>query len=114
MLEITTRIVGGIIVLDVSGSLLLGRGLDSLSQTVNQLVAQQRLNVVVNLQKVSVIDSSGVGDLVASFSLVKKAGGNLKLAGPSHLVRDVFRIARIPTIIEVYDSEEAALKTFEQ
>ena len=67
---------------------------------------------MLNAQEVSVIDSSGVGDLVASFSLVKKAGGSLKVAGPSQFVRDVLRIARIPTMIEVYDTEEAALKSF--
>jgi anti-sigma B factor antagonist len=68
---------------------------------------------VVNAKEVSVIDSSGVGDLVASFSLVKKSGGSLKVANPTKLVRDVLRIARIPTIIEFFDTEEEALKAFE-
>ena len=86
--------------------------LESLSQRVRQLVAEQRLNVVVNVQGLSVIDSSGVGELVASFSTLKRAGGALKVAGPTKLVQDVLRIARIPTIIEVYDTEEAAVNAF--
>jgi anti-sigma B factor antagonist len=112
MLDIKTRDVGGITVLDLSGTLVAGLGLESLRQRIGQLVAEQRLNVVLNAQGVSVIDSSGVGDLVGSFSTLKKSGGSLKLASPTKFVRDVLQIARIPTIIEVYDTEEAALKAF--
>src|SRR5262245_19075041 len=112
MLEIKTREVGGVTVLDLSGALMLGRGFASLGDRIKQLVDEQRLRVLLNLQEVSVIDSSGVGDLVAGFSLVKKAGGSLKLARPGQVVRDVLRIARITTIIEVYDTEEAALQAF--
>src|SRR5438132_12839746 len=86
MLEIKTRDVGEITVLDLSGSLVVGSGLEALRKRVKQLVAEQRLNVVVNAQKVSVIDSSGVGDLVASFSLVKKSGGSLNVASPTQFV----------------------------
>jgi anti-sigma B factor antagonist len=112
MLDIEIRDVGGITVLDLSGSLVLGREPQSLSHRIKQLVADQRLSLLLNAQAVSVIDSSGVGDLVASFTLVKKAGGSLKVSGPSPFVRDVLRIARIPTMIEVFDTEEAALKSF--
>jgi anti-sigma B factor antagonist len=112
MLEVKRRDIGSITVLDLIGSLMLGRGSEGFSQHVKQLVEEQRLNVVANIQQLSVIDSAGVGDLVASFSLVKKAGGSLKVASPTQLVRDVLRIARIPTIIEFYDTEQAALDSF--
>src|SRR5262245_18126820 len=111
MLEIKRREIGAVTVLDLNGSLMLGRGSDGLSRHVKQLVDEQRLNIVANLQQLSVIDSAGVGDLVVCFSLVKQAGGSLKLAGPTQFVRAVLRIARIPTIIEVHDTEQAALDT---
>src|SRR5262245_45397443 len=114
MLEIKAKSVGGITVLDLSGTLVVGSGLDALSQRVKQLIVQQRPNVVVNAKEVAMIDSSGVSDLVASFSLCKKNGGSLKVAAPRKLVRDVLHIARIPTVIEIYDTEEAALKAFEK
>jgi len=112
MLRIKSRNVGEITVLDLSGTLALGMGLESLRSFIEQLVADQRLNVVLNAKEVSVIDSSGVGDLVGSFSLIKKSGGSLKIASPTKFVRDVLRIARLPTIIEIYETEEAALKSF--
>jgi anti-sigma B factor antagonist len=113
MLSIKRREVGDVTVVVLEGSLLWGLGLESLRPHVEQLVAEQRLNIVLNAQEVSVIDSSGVGELVACFSLVKKRGGSLKVANPTKLVREVLKIAHIPTIIEVYDSEEAALRAFE-
>ena len=112
MLEINTRDVSGITVLDLKGSLVAGLGLEALAQRFKQLVAEGRVNVVANLKDVSVIDSRGVGDLVASFSSLKKIGGSLKLACPGKFVREVLEITRIATIIQTYDTEEAALKAF--
>jgi anti-sigma B factor antagonist len=112
MLEIKTRKVGEVTVLDLSGSLLVGLGLEMLRPRIEQLVAEQQLNVVLNAKEVSVIDSAGVGDLVASYSLLKRSGGSLKVANPSKLVRDVLRIARIPTLIEVFDTVDEAVGAF--
>jgi anti-sigma B factor antagonist len=114
MLHIKSRNVGEITVLELSGTLVLGMGLDSLRFRIEQLVADHRMKIVLNAKDVSVIDSSGVGDLVSSFSLIKKNGGALKIASPSKIVREVLRIARLPTIIEIYETEEAALNSFTQ
>src|SRR5262245_32824430 len=112
MLDINTRNVGEITVLDLNGCLSAGLGLERLRPRIEELVAQRRLNVVLNAKEVSVIDSSGMGELVASFSLIKKNGGSLKVANPSQIVRDVLQIARLPKIIEVHDTVEAAVKAF--
>jgi anti-sigma B factor antagonist len=112
MLRINARNVGDVTVLDLSGTLVAGLGLETLRSRIEQLIAAQRLKIVLNAKEVSVIDSSGVGDLVGSFSLVKKAGGTLKIANPTKIVREVLRIARLPTIIEIHDTEEAALSSF--
>src|SRR4051812_17265696 len=109
MLEIKTRNVGDVTVLDLSGSLLVGMGLEQLRPRIEQLAAEQQLKVVLNAKDVSVIDSAGVGDLVASYSLLKRRGGSLKITNPSKMVREVLRIARIPTLIEVFDTEEEAV-----
>jgi anti-sigma B factor antagonist len=112
MLEISARDVGGIAVLDLKGALVAGLGLEALALRFKQLVAEGRVNVIANLKNVSVIDSRGIGDLVASFSSLKKSGGSLKLACPGKFVREVLEITRIATIIQTYDTEEAALKAF--
>src|SRR5262249_997202 len=112
MLDIKTRDAGDITVLDLNGCLVSGLGLESLRPRIEQLVAERKVNIVLNTKEVSVIDSAGVGDLVGCFSMLKKNGGSLKVASPAKLVREVLQIARIPTLIEVFDTEEAALKAF--
>jgi anti-sigma B factor antagonist len=112
MLDIKTRQVGEVTVLELSGSLVAGLGLERLRPCIEQLAAEERLNVVLNAAHVSVIDSAGIGEVVGAFSLLKKKGGSLKLASPSKLVREVLKIARIPTLIEVYDTEGEAVQAF--
>ncbi len=112
MLEIGVRDAGGITVLDLKGALVAGTGVEAFSRRFKQLVAEQRVKILLNLRDVSVIDSRGVGELVASFSSLKRSGGALKLVSPSKFVREVLQITRIGTIIDVFDTEEAALKAF--
>jgi anti-anti-sigma factor len=112
MLEIKTRNHGGLTVLDLDGCLSTGLGLEALRPQIEKLVAEKRLNLVLNAKDVDVIDSRGVGELVASFSLIKRSGGTLKVANPSPIVRNVLQIAKLPKIIEVHDTEEAALDSF--
>ncbi len=112
MLEIGAREVSGITVLDMRGSMVAGTGVEAFSQRFKQLVAAQKTKILLNLKDVSVIDSRGVGELVASFSSLKRGGGALKMVNPSKFVREVLQITRIGTIIDVFDSEEAALKAF--
>jgi anti-sigma B factor antagonist len=112
MLEIKTREHGRLTVLDLYGCLSTGLGLEALRPYIEKLVAEKRLNLVLNAKDVSVIDSHGVGELVASFSLIKRSGGTLKVANPSQIVRDVLQITKLPKIIEVHDTEAAALESF--
>jgi anti-sigma B factor antagonist len=114
MLYVKSRNVGEITVLELSGTLALGMGLESLRSHIEQLVTARRLNIVLDAKEVSIIDSSGVGEVVGSFSLIKKSGGSLKIASPTKIVREVLRIARLPSIIEIYETEEAAVQSFAQ
>jgi anti-anti-sigma factor len=112
MLDIKTRDTGQVTILDLNGSLVSGLGLEQLRPRVDQLVAEKKVNVVLNMHGVSVIDSAGVGDLVGCYSTLKRNSGTMKILNPSAFVKDILRITRLPTIIEVHETEEAALKSF--
>lgn len=112
MLDIKARDVGQITVLDLTGSLVSGLGLEQLRPRLDQLVAEKKVNVVLNMHGVSVIDSAGVGELVGCFSTLKRSGGTLKILNPSPFVQDILRITKLPTIIEVHTTEETVLNSF--
>jgi anti-sigma B factor antagonist len=111
-LQIDRREAQGITVLGLRGRLVLGDAGLHLAQSVRQLVAQPNPNILLNIEQLAFIDSSGVGDLIANFTTVRKSGGTLKLSCPNGQVRKVLEIVKLPTIIEVFPSEKEALDSF--
>jgi anti-sigma B factor antagonist len=79
--------------------------------TVKQLLAQSP-KVVMNLREVNYIDSGGLGTLVSLFTTARNAGGAVKLASLSQRVGDLLQVTKLFTIFEVFDSEEAAARSF--
>jgi anti-sigma B factor antagonist len=112
LLRIETRDANGIAVLDLHGGLGFGLASQSLAQQVKELVARGTKRIVVNLAGVAVIDSGGVGELIACYTTVKKLGGTLKLAGARDQVREVLQIVRLPAVVEVFETVELALTSF--
>ncbi len=111
-LDIGARDVKGIAVLDLDGRLVAGPEATSLAERVKQLVAGKKNRFLLNLQKVSYIDSTGAGSLVRCFSLAKSVGGDLKLAKPNEHFREVLRLTQLVKILEVYGNESEALASF--
>lgn len=110
--KMNVREANGVTVLDLSGRFSNGHEGQAVSQMIKQLVTQNKSRILVNLADVNYIDSYGVGELVAGFSSTKKNGGMLKIAGPNGMVREVLRLVRLPTIVDVFDNEPAALASF--
>jgi anti-sigma B factor antagonist len=109
----STREIEGVLVVDCSGRLLFGEESASLRDVVKKLL-EQSPKVVMNLREVNYIDSGGLGTLVSLFTSARNAGGAVKLASLSQRVGDLLQITKLFTIFEVFDSEEAAAKSFKK
>jgi anti-sigma B factor antagonist len=68
---------------------------------------------VLNLAKVDYIDSSGMGELVSSFTTVRNSGGELKLLSLTKKVRDVVQVTKLYTVFDIKDDEFTAVKSFD-
>lgn len=79
LLQATYRDAGVVTVLDLSGRITLGEGSALLRSTIRELLADQRVRILVNLGDINYIDSSGIGELVSAYTAVKNRGGELKL-----------------------------------
>src|SRR6202161_1309937 len=75
-LTIVTREVNHVTILDIHGRLVLGPEIGALRDEVRSLIAQGKKKIILNLADVDYLDSSGVGELVGSFTTVRNAGGN--------------------------------------
>jgi anti-sigma B factor antagonist len=73
---------------------------------------QGRLQILLNLGEVSYIDSTGLGELVSSYSTVSRDGGLIKLVNLTEKVQDLIAICRLSTVFETFDSEVDALSSF--
>ena len=111
-LKITNREVGGIMVVNLSGRLTLGDASALLRQSLKDLLEGGKKKIVLNLGEVGYIDSSGLGELVSSFTTVRNSGGELKLANLTQKVNDLLTVTKLYTVFEIHNDEQAAITSF--
>ena len=112
-MTISTREVSHVTIIDIDGRITLGDELDALRDTIRQLVASGKKKIILNLAKVDYIDSSGVGELVGSYTAVRNAGGELKLMQLTQKVHDVLNVTKLYTVFDIKDDEFTAVKSFD-
>jgi anti-sigma B factor antagonist len=110
--EITERTVEGITVLDVVGKLTAGAGAQLLKDKTESLVFQSRKQLIVNLAGVPYIDSGGLGQLVACYTTLAKAGGRLTLINVNAKNHDLLSITKLVSVFETFDSEAEAIASY--
>lgn len=103
---------GTVVLLDVQGKLSLGEGVDQFRAAITQALAEGAREVIVNLAQVPRLDSSGIGGLIRSHSLIKQQGGRMALVNPTEAVRQALKITLLDRVIACYDSEGDALAAF--
>jgi anti-sigma B factor antagonist len=112
-LTIDTRVVAHVTILDITGRIVLGDEIGELRDAVHGLVADGTKKIILNLANVDYIDSSGVGELVSSYTTVRNAGGELKLLNLTQKVHDVLYVTKLYTVFDIKDDEFTAVKSFD-
>ena len=110
--KLSTRQVGDVSVVDVAGRITLGEGSSALRDTLRDMVGKNHKKILLNLEEVSYIDSSGIGELVSGFTTVTSQGGQLKLLKLTKRVKDLLQITKLYTVFDVHDDEAAAVRSF--
>ncbi len=111
-LNITERQAGDITILDMDGKVTIGEGSVALRGTIRRLLGEGKKKILLNLGNVGYVDSSGIGELVSSFTAVNKESGSLKLLNLTQKIQDLLAITKLLTVFDVYDSEADALSSF--
>jgi anti-sigma B factor antagonist len=99
-------------ILEPAGQVTSSGGDEALRRAVLEAVGGTAGQVLINLESVDFIDSSGVGELIAAHTTLSKRGGTLKLLKLSPKVHDVLQIAQLFTVFEVFDDEDEAIASF--
>ncbi len=110
-MDINKRTKDDIIILDITGEIDLYNA-PEIKDIINKLIEEQKYNVIINLERVSYIDSSGIGALISSLSNLKKYQGGLKIINVYASVRKVFELTKLTSFFEIFDAEEDAVTSF--
>lgn len=111
-LEIREREREGIAVLVLSGRITVGPEAALLRESVGGLAAAGRKNVILNLEAVDYIDSTGLGALVMCATSLRKQGGNLKLVHLNKRNLELLVITKLATVFDLFSDEQDAVNSF--
>lgn len=106
------RDLGNVRIFDLEGKITIGGGDIELRQLIEQSLEQDKKNIVLNLEKVSHVDSSGIGEMVGCFTTVARRGGDMKLLNLTQKINDILSVTQLITVFDVFDSEGEALSSF--
>ena len=111
-LDVKERQAGDVTILDMSGSIRIGEGAIAMRDAVRHLVNDGKKNVLLNLRGVNYMDSSGVGELIANYTTLRRDGGQLKLLNLTDKIQNLLVITKLLTVFDAYDNEAEALSSF--
>jgi anti-sigma B factor antagonist len=110
-LVLNPRRLDDVVILDLSGRITMGEGTRVIRDHIQKLLNAGDRKFLLNLADVTYIDSSGLGELVTSFTTVRNQEGQLKLLNLTKRVQDLLQITKLLTVFEVFNSEAEALKS---
>ena len=108
-MSVTTRKQGNAVIFELEGKLGLGPAVDDFRSAWTEALAAGSRNVVVNLAKVPVIDSSGIGCLVRCHCAVAAKGGKLRIVAAGGVVRQALKLTNMDQFMEFHEDETSAL-----
>lgn len=103
---------GAVTIVRLNGKLMGGPDAETFQNIIKDLVGQERKKVLVDMGKVSWVNSTGLGILISGYTTLKNAGGTLKLVGVNKRIDQIFMVTKLHTIFESFDEENSALASF--
>lgn len=112
-MKATTRTVGNNVeVISLQGKITIGAGDTQLREVIANAVNSGKTNILLDLSGVTTIDSSGIGELVGSYTTVTNRGGKLKLLHLPAKLNELLHVTQLITVFEVYENETEAAASF--
>ena len=108
------RRIGDVVVIELKGQLTLDDGVFRLKDKINSVLLEGFVNIVIDLGDVTYIDSSGLGELVSSFTSATRSNGTLKLVRLGRRAQSLLTMTKLLTVFDAYDTEEEALNSFQR
>jgi anti-sigma B factor antagonist len=111
-MQITQREVRGVVILDLEGRLVVEDGVPMFVERMNALGHRDGTRILLNFDKVTYLDSAGVGAVAWKYVTVRKRNGDVKLLNLRPKSFKVLTATKLLTILESFESEDLAIDSF--
>jgi anti-sigma B factor antagonist len=111
-LEISRRILEGVVILDLKGRLVLGEASNSVRDRTTAEAAEGNNKIILNLEHIDHIDSTGLGSMVICFTSLQRGGGALKLLKLNRRNLELLLLTKLSTVFEIFNEEQDAINSF--
>jgi anti-sigma B factor antagonist len=110
--DIEVRSLGQVKIIKLRGRLTLGEPCDRLRATIEDLIASGDTRLVLDLEELATMDSSGIGLVSRFLTSAKQQGGSLKLVNPSKFVSQTLKLVGLINLFEVFPDSQTAAASF--
>jgi len=112
-LTVSERYRRDVVIVDLEGKVTTGEPIVQIKQVTRRLVADGVRRVLLNLDKVTYTDSSGMGEIIACYSILREHEGMLKLVQVPSKVLELLRITKLDTVVEIFETEDEGVESFD-
>lgn len=111
-MKATSRTSDGVEIISLQGKITIGSGDSQLREVITGALNSGKNNILLDMSGVTTIDSSGIGELVGSYTTVTNRGGKLKLLHLPAKLNELLHVTQLITVFEVYENEGEAVKSY--
>jgi anti-sigma B factor antagonist len=101
-----------IVIISLNGKIMGGPEATEINEKFNQLIDTKKLKIVIDLNNVEWMNSSGLGILIGAVSLFRNNNGQLRIINVSERIQNLLKITKLAGIFETSSSLEEALSSF--
>ena len=111
-MKASSRSVDGVEIIKLEGKITIGAGDTQLREVISNALNSGKNKILLDMSGVTTIDSSGIGELVGSYTTVTNRGGKLKLLHLPAKLNELLHVTQLITVFEVYENEADALGSY--
>ncbi|MDA9261811.1 STAS domain-containing protein [Flavobacteriales bacterium] len=108
----TSQTKEGIIIFNLSGKILSKEDSEEISNGIDENIEKENFNIILNLEELDYINSTGLNFIISSFTKMRNAGGELVISSVSQKVEDLLVITKLNTIFTSFKSLTEAKESF--
>ena len=111
-MNLDQREQAGVVVLSLTGKVIGGPAASLLNDKVHELVESEQTSIVIDMQQVNLLNSSGLGILINALTTIRNANGDIRLAGTSEKIHHILAITKLTTVFKIYPEVDQAISSF--